>query len=142
MDDQQQAFNIVWAHLTRPDAEPCLRHHVGSPYCVYLNPVTGNRCAVGALFTPETAADLATFEGSVRELEDELWDLVVGDEATLAEVQQLLDTVGVGFLSELQRAHDEEATTSDFTLDAWRRGVREKLTFIARWHRLRIPEED
>lgn len=94
----QEAYETMRAWMTRRGAE---RAYEGSS-CMYLTQ-DGNKCAVGAVLSPEALEEVADLEGSVDSILD-------GDGLAAAEVME----IGPDFLTRSQAIHDMEESWDQF----------------------------
>ena len=88
--DTQEAYERMRAWLTRPGASRC----GDSENCYYLD-MYGNRCAVGALLSHQTAIEAAPCQGNV-----------IGLFADVSSAGDELAHVSLNFLRDAQSLHD------------------------------------
>ncbi|MES0134486.1 hypothetical protein NKJ88_05915 [Mesorhizobium sp. M0016] len=111
MTANQEAFNIVATHLLAQNAQAKTDLGSGCPGCVYLDPNTGHRCAVGILIPADKYTSV--MEGKSP-----------GD---IQRYHGLFTDVSEALLDDLQSVHD------DYHPDQWK----EQLYGVAKGYHLR-----
>ena len=115
--NNQEAFDAVMNWLTRPGASQCIGEDGG---CVYYDPITDNRCAIGGIIPLDQAKELGNLaigiEGLMIEynyldsFEEE--DVRVISQVTLDSIRSQFSECDEDLLDDLQRLHD--------TVENWR----------------------
>lgn len=105
---KQETFDRVWQHFITdrqpPGVNPnYVRGDIASGNrCLYLDPETGARCAVGLFLDDPAVALAANSHGSVGALVD------------YEEYRAALSGLSIALLVELQLAHDDASEEDDF----------------------------
>lgn len=111
----QEAYDGVMKWLTRPNAKRCSTAPGLGAQCVYYDPITENRCAIGGHLPLDIAKRLKKaaigIQGILNESEDDLYDVENLDLELIPFIKDYYDGVDVGLLDSLQRMHD--------SIDAW-----------------------
>lgn len=109
----QEAFDGIMKWLTRPNAERCAkRNPEGSSICVYYDPETENRCAIGGHLPLEIAKELGDvafgIQGLLTNDKSELRDIPRLNLDLVPKIKDYYEGVEVGILDDFQHLHDQE----------------------------------
>lgn len=96
----QEAYETMRKWMTRRGASRAWDEGIGS--CMYLTKDL-NKCAVGAVLSPEALEEISELEGNVNAIQD-------GDGHAAKEVQE----IGVDFLYSAQIIHDKEESWDEY----------------------------
>lgn len=98
--EMQEAYERMRGWMLRRGATRAFDEERSS--CMYVTD-DGNKCAVGAVLSPEALQEIADLEGSVKAILD-------GDGLAATEVQE----IGPAFLEKAQSIHDTEENWDEY----------------------------
>ena len=113
----QEAFDGIMKWLTRDNGSRCATADAPGAQCLYYDPVTGNRCAIGGHLPLDISKRLneaaVGIDGILTQSDDDLYDVRSLDLELVPLIRDYYDGVEPKLLDSLQRLHDRAAAWGD-----------------------------